>query len=52
MCIIQEAKHKTNLATKCAVQTNQQVQGWERRRPFTAQMLKINKARPERAVWR
>jgi len=27
MCIIQDAKHKTNLATKCAVQTNQQVQG-------------------------
>jgi len=27
MCIIQDAKHKTNLATKCAVQTNQVTMG-------------------------
>jgi len=28
MSVIQDAKHKTNLVTKCAVQTNQ-VQGYQ-----------------------
>ena len=28
MSVIQDAKHKTHLATKCALQTNQ-VQGWQ-----------------------
>jgi len=29
MCIVQDAKHRTNLATKCAGQTNQ-VQGCQK----------------------
>jgi len=39
MCIIQDEKHKTNLATKCAVQTNQQVQGCQHLSSRTMLML-------------